>query len=68
MQIKTTLIFLDLPPQHIAEWLRSKIQLTKNAGEDMEKEEHFPFLVRLQAGTTTLETSFEVPQKIGHNI
>ena len=36
MQIKTTLIF------HLtqSEWLRSKIQVRADAGEDVEKEEH----------------------------
>ena len=36
MQIKTTLRF------HLtqSEWLRSKIQMTADAGEDAEKEEH----------------------------
>jgi hypothetical protein len=36
MQIKTTMKF------HLnqSEWLRSKIQVTADAGEDMEKEEH----------------------------
>jgi hypothetical protein len=39
MQIKTTLRF------HLnqSEWLRSKIQVTADAGEDVEKEEHFSF-------------------------
>ena len=36
MQIKTTLRF-HLTPE---EWLRSKIQVTTDAGEDVEKEEH----------------------------
>ena len=34
MQIKTTLRF------RLTEWLRSKIQVTANAGEDVEKKEH----------------------------
>jgi len=34
MQIKTTLRF------HLRECLRSKTQVTTNAGEDVEKEEH----------------------------
>jgi hypothetical protein len=45
---------------------RSKIQVTADAGEDVEKEEHSPLLVGLQACTTTLEISLVVPQKIGH--
>ena len=44
---------------HQSEWLRSKTQLTADAGEDVEKD------VGLQSGTTTLEISFVVPQKIG---
>jgi hypothetical protein len=34
MQIKMTLRF------HLTEWLRSKTQVTTDAGEDMEEEEH----------------------------
>ena len=34
MQIKTILSF------HQSEWLRSKTQVTADAGEDVEKEEH----------------------------
>jgi hypothetical protein len=41
--------------------------LTADAGKDVEKEEHSSLLVGLQAGTTTLEISLEVPQKIGHS-
>jgi hypothetical protein len=37
MQIKTTLRFHS----HHSEWLRSKVQVTADAGEDLEKEEHF---------------------------
>jgi hypothetical protein len=36
MQIKTTLRFYLTPVR----WLRSKIQVTADAGEDVEKEEH----------------------------
>jgi hypothetical protein len=36
IQIKTTLRFYLTP----VEWLRSKIQVTADAGEDVEKEEH----------------------------
>jgi hypothetical protein len=46
--------------------LNSKIQVTADAGDDVEKEEH-PLVVGLQAGTTTLEISLAVPQKIGHS-
>jgi hypothetical protein len=30
----------ETPPSHQSEWLRSKIQVTADAGEDVEKEEH----------------------------
>jgi hypothetical protein len=39
--------------------------VTADAGEDVEKEEHSPLLVGVQAGTTLLEISLAVPQKIG---
>jgi hypothetical protein len=57
----------DLGVSHQSEWLRSKIQVTADAGEDVEKEEHSSLLVGLQAYTTTLEISLAVPQKIGHS-
>jgi hypothetical protein len=31
---------LEIPPVTQSEWLRSKIQVTADAGEDVEKEEH----------------------------
>jgi hypothetical protein len=49
------------------EWLRSKIQVTADAGEDVEEEECSSIALGLQAGTTTLEISVAVPQKIGHS-
>jgi hypothetical protein len=55
-----------IQPSHQSEWLRSKIQVTEDAGEDVEKERYSPLLVGLQAGTT-LEISLVVPQKIGHS-
>jgi hypothetical protein len=36
MQIKTTLRFIS----HQSEWLRSKTQVTADAGEDVEEEKH----------------------------
>ena len=30
----------EIPPHTKSEWLRSKIQVTADAGEDVEKEEH----------------------------
>jgi hypothetical protein len=47
-----------------SEWLRSKIQVTAGAGEDVEKEEHSSIVGGLQASTTPLEISLAVPQKI----
>ena len=41
--------------------------MTADAGKDVEKENTPPLLVGLQAGTTTLEISLAVPQKIGHS-
>jgi hypothetical protein len=40
MQIKTTL----RSTSHQSEWLRSKIQVTLDIGEHMEKEEHSPIV------------------------
>jgi hypothetical protein len=62
MQIKTTLRFHFTQ----SEWLISKNQVTADAGEDVKKRNTPPLLVGLQAGTTTLEISIVVPQKIGH--
>ena len=52
MQIKTNAKSIS----HQSEWLGSKIQVTADAGEDMEKEDTPPLLVGLQACTTTLES------------
>jgi hypothetical protein len=49
------------------EWIRSKTQVTADAGEDVEKDEHSSLLVGLQTGTSSLEISLAVPQKIGHS-
>jgi len=62
MQIKTALRF-HLTSARLAKIKNSR---TADAGEDVEKEEHSPLLVGLQTGTTILEISLEVPQKIGH--
>ena len=48
MQIKTILRF------HLTEWLRSKIQVTADAGEDVEKEEHSS----ISGGITSLYNHF----------
>jgi hypothetical protein len=44
----------------------------KNSGDSRvriwRKRSTYPLLVELQAGTTTLEISLAVPQKIKHNI
>ena len=61
MKMKMTLTL------HQSEWLRSKTQMTADAGEDVEKRSTPPLLVRLQAGATTLEISLEVPQKTGNS-
>jgi hypothetical protein len=63
MQIKTTLRFQLIPVR------MAKI---KNSGNNRywqgcrEKRNTLPLLVGLQAGTTTVEVSLLVPQKIGH--
>jgi hypothetical protein len=63
MQIKTTLRFHFIPV---------RMDETKNSGDSRcwqgcgEKNTP-PLLVRLQSGTTTLEISLVVPQKIGHS-
>jgi hypothetical protein len=63
MQIKTTLRF-HFTPVRMA---KIKTQRTTDAGEDAEKENTPPLLVGLQAGTTTLQISLVVPQKIAHS-
>ena len=60
IQIKTTLRF-HLTSVRMA---KIKIQVTADAGKDVEKE---TLLHCLQTGTTTLEISLAVPQKIGHS-
>jgi hypothetical protein len=57
MQIKTTLRF------HLTSLRMAKIK-NSDTDEDVEKEEQFPLLVGLQAGTTTLEISLVIPQKM----
>jgi hypothetical protein len=59
MQIKTTLRF-HLAPVRMAKI--KKTQVIADAGIDVEKEEHFS----IAGGTTTLEISLMVPQKIGY--
>jgi hypothetical protein len=44
-----------------------KLKVTRDAGEDVEKEEHSSILVGLQAGITTLEIILVVPQEFGNN-
>jgi hypothetical protein len=63
MQIKTTLSF-HLIPVRMA---NIKTQVTADAGEDVEKRNTPMLLVGLQAGTTTLEITLTVSQKIGHS-
>ena len=62
MQIKTTLRFY-LTSVRMA---KNKTRVSADAGEDLEKRNTPPLLVGLQAGTTTMEISLVVPQKIGH--
>ena len=57
MQIKMTLSSI----LHQSEWLRSKTQVTADAGKDVEKEEDSSIASALQAGTSTLEISLMVP-------
>jgi hypothetical protein len=42
--------------------------VTADAGKDVEKEEHSSIFGGIEAGTTTLEISLVIPQKIGHSI
>jgi hypothetical protein len=63
MQIKKTQRF-NLTPARMAK--------IKNSGDRMlvgmwRKRNSLPFLVGLQAGTTTVEINLAVPQKIGHS-
>jgi hypothetical protein len=80
MQIKSTQRF-PLTPMRMAKTNKqtnkpnnqknpkqNKTQVTSDTGEVAEKGEHFPLLVALQDGTTPLEISLAVPQKIGHSI
>jgi hypothetical protein len=61
MQIKATLRFYFIQ----VKWLRSETQVTADA-EDVEKEEHSSTAGGIASGTTTLEISLVVLQKIGH--
>jgi hypothetical protein len=63
MQIKMTLRFLYITLTKMA---KLKIQVTAHADTDMENRNTPPLLVGLQTGTTTLEISLELPQKIGN--
>ena len=67
IQIKMTLIPMTIKMTlHQSEWLRKKTQVTAHADEDVEKNNTPPLLVRMQAGTTTLEINLKVPQKTGN--
>jgi hypothetical protein len=57
----------EISTSHQSEWLRSKFVVRADAVENVENEEHSSLLVGLQAGTTTLEISLMIPQKIGHS-
>jgi len=58
MQIKSTLRI------HLTLVRMARIK-NSDAGEDVQKENTSPFLVGLQAGTTTVENSLAVPQNVG---
>jgi hypothetical protein len=49
-----------------SEWLRSKTQVTADAVEDMEKEEHSSIAGGIVSWYNHSGISLEVPQKIGH--
>jgi len=61
MQIKANLRF------HLSPVGSSKPQVTTDADEDVEKEEHSSIVGGIAAVTTTLKISLEVPQKIGYS-
>jgi hypothetical protein len=65
MQIKTTMRF-QLTPVRMAKIKNS--QYSRYWKGYRKKKNNPPLLVGLQAGTTTLEISLVVPQKIGHSI
>ena len=62
MHIKTTLRC------HLTPGRMVKIKNLANAGEDVEKGKYYYNAGGIAVGTTTLETSLAVPQKIGYNI
>lgn len=49
---------------HLLEWLLPKRQKIKSVGKDVEKGKLCALVVEMQVGTTTMENSAEVPQKI----
>jgi hypothetical protein len=63
MQIKITLRFYLIPVRVVTKQLRGQQILARM----WRKRNILPLLVGLQAGTTTLEISLEVSQKIGHS-
>ena len=62
MQVKTTWPWDSTLQQ--SEQLGSQPQVTTEDREVVEKEKHLPLLMGLKTGTTTLEISLEVSQKI----
>jgi hypothetical protein len=54
MQIKTT------NQSHQSKWLRSKSQVTADAGEDVEKEEHFSIV----GGIANWSSAFQISPKL----
>ena len=59
IQMKTTMKY-----HLLSERLSSINQQTRSAGEDVDKRECFCFVVGMQIGAPTLESSMEIPQEI----
>ena len=57
MQIKKT--HFNNFTSHQSEWLRSKTQVTADAGEDVEKEEHFSIAVGIASWYNPSENQSE---------
>ena len=70
----TSLVIREMPiktdsTSHQSEWLRSKTEVTADAGEDVEKEEYSVAgeITSWYNHFGTLEISLVVPQKIGNS-
>lgn len=53
---------------HQAEWLRSKFQLTADAGHNVEKEEDSSIIGGIEMRYNIPEITLGFPQRIGHSI